>query len=211
MSTRARSTPGSRPTVASIPSVAYLKAANRFLGLSLAAAERDEDDEGARAEEEPETAAEDEPEEEPKERKGKKAKKGKVNEPCADEEDGDGDEDRAAEEEDDDEDKEDDKKKGAAKARAAERARWAAVLSSEEAKGRVALACLLLADTDMTEDKIRSALLAAPTEGRQGLAARMATVPRPDVGSGPASGTQPDATSARVAEMKKAYDLALGR
>lgn len=161
----------------------YARLASRFAHLALGAKED-----------------EDETEEEKKAREDKECKRAKEEE-----------EKKAKEEEEarranaDEEDGDDEKTK---KARTSERSRWAAVLSSAEAKGRVPLACSLLADTDMNADAIRSALLASPVEGRQGLAARMAAVPRPDVGSGSAATPQP---GNRVAEMKSAYDMAVGR
>jgi hypothetical protein len=49
-----------------------------------------------------------------------------------------------------------------ARARAGERARWADVLTSREAAGRLALACSLLADTSESAVKIRAVLHTAP-------------------------------------------------
>lgn len=203
----------------------YAGLASRFAHLALGAKAEDEEEERAEGETEEgddEEAREEEPaEEEKKGKKGKKAKKSKSE--GTDEKDGDGDD----EDEDDDgdaarardagDDEGDGKKalcmiKAYKEGRAFERARWGAVLSSAAAHGRVPLACSLLADTKMSAEKVCAALAASPTESRQGLAARMAAVPRPDVGSSAPTGAQPDVTTpkGRAAEMRKAYDKALG-
>lgn len=101
----------------------------------------------------------------------------------------------------------------AARARAAERSRWASVLSSAEAKGRVPLACSLLADTDMPPDKIRETLGASLAESSlraPSLYERMATVPRPDVGSGPSMRDIAGTPAGSAASIVRAYDKALG-
>lgn len=179
----------------------YARLASRFAHLALGAKEEDEEEKDERAEEDEEER------EEKDEKKGKKAKKGK--ERCSDDEDMD---DRDAEEDEDDEEAEEDEKerKAAAQATAAERERWASVLASSDAKGRVALACSLLAETDMPAEKIRAALLASPVEGRQGLAARMAAQPRIDVGSAPSGAPVPNSPSAQAALIVGAYNKATG-
>lgn len=196
----------------------YLRAASRFLHLALGAKAEDEEEERERAEDESEdeeeAREEREDEEGEKGKKGKKAKKGKA--PCseeneeearADEEDGDGDED---EDENEEEERKNDRK-AASEARAGERARWAAVMSSKVAAGRIPLACSLLTDTDMNAEKICAALAASPTESRQGLAARMAAIPRPDVGaSAPVGAPDPTTPKGRAAAMMAAYAKARG-
>lgn len=194
----------------------YLKAASRFLGLAAGA--EDEADAAAAAASAatgaPGASESDEEDEEDEEEGGKKKGKNKGGKDCPaaeDDEDSDDEESRAAEDDEDEEDEKDEKKKAAAQARAAERARWAAVLSSDEAKGRASLACSLLADTNMGPDKIRAALLTSPVEARQGLAARMAAVPRTDIGSAPAAtGPDPTTPKGRAAVLMAAYDKATG-
>ena len=122
---------------------------------------------------------------------------------------------RASEEEDGEDEGEDDEKarKAGSKARASERKRWNDVLASAPAKGRVALACSLLADTGMSAEKICGLLTASPTEARHGLAARMAGIQRPDIGStasaGPAA-MAPNSPRAQADAMTRAYHKALG-
>jgi hypothetical protein len=192
----------------------YLKAASRFLGLAAGAEEEEVTAASAAAGTTTDARASEDEDGEKDEKKGKKAKKGGKD--CPDAEDDSDDEEASAAEDDEDEDEDDEKdekKKASAQARAAERARWAAVLSSDEAKGRSPLACSLLADTDMPEDKIRSALLASPAHGEpaKGLAARMASVPRVDIGSAPAAtGHDPSTPKGRATVMMAAYDKATG-
>lgn len=191
----------------------YAALVNRFSHLAANAAEDDEEEKKHREEEAAARRAREEgPEEEDEEEAGisedeRSARRGRNEKrrAKADKKDGDGDD-------EDDEDDDSPEAKAVARGRKAERARWGAVLASAEAKGRVPLACSLLADTGMSAEKIRAALLASPTEARQGLAARMAQVSRVDIGSGPAA-TVPDPRTpqGRVAAMQAAYDKALGR
>jgi hypothetical protein len=66
-------------------------------------------------------------------------------------------------------------------ATAAANARWAAVLASAEADGRLALATNLLGTTSMSAEQIAAALAAAPKAGAGGLSARMADVNNPAI------------------------------
>lgn len=191
----------------------YARLASRFAHLALGAKEEDEEEEDRpRAEDEADDDEDGAPENE-----GKKAKKMKRAE---DEEDEDEDEpkDRADEEDGDGEENAKRKKalcivKAHAEGRAFERARWSAVMSSKAAAGRLPLACSLLTDTRMSAEKVCAALLASPTEARQGLAARMAAVPRPDVGAHVPGADAPDPSTpnGRAAIMRGAYDKATGR
>jgi hypothetical protein len=76
------------------------------------------------------------------------------------------------------------------KAPAAERARWSEVFASTEATGRVALACTLLADTDMNAATVVKALASTPVAEarRASLASRHAAEPVPTPAPG---GAQP--------------------
>lgn len=68
---------------------------------------------------------------------------------------------------------------------AAERARIGAILGSDEAKGREALANHLATKTDMTVDAAKAALAASPKEAKTGgLGAAMATIENPAIGAG---------------------------
>jgi hypothetical protein len=187
----------------------YLKLANRFAHLALGAKAQDDDEEDEDKKKKDPDAAANKDEKKDDAQDGKKSRGAKA----ARAEDDEDDEDEEADDEADDED-EDEKKKGerkaAASARASERARWAAVMSSSEAKGRVALACSLLADTGMSADKIRAALLASPAEARSGLSARMEAVPRPDIGSAPSAKPATNSPTAQAEAIVAAYNKAVG-
>lgn len=185
----------------------YARLASRFAHLALGAKEEeDEEDKEAST-----SAAEDDEDEDDGEEEASDGKKGKrAKKDCPDTD--------AAEDDDDDEDEKDEKeRKAKASATAAERDRWCIVMSSPEARGRVPLACSLLADTDMTAEKVCAALRNSPAElpvRVKGLAARMAEVPRPDVGSGAGASAAAAAAAgtpqARAAEIVAAYKKAGG-
>lgn len=193
----------------------YQRLANRF--THLAANASDEDEEARRAEEEERTRkareeGDDEEDEEEEgvsedEREARRARNERRRAKAAEDEPGD-------EDGDDDDDEDDEKaRKAAARARASERARWADVFASPAAKGRVPLACSLLSETGMSAEKICAVLGASPAESRQGLAARMASVQRPDVGS--TTSRAPDALAVdspkgQAAQLMRAYDKAIG-
>lgn len=192
----------------------YARLASRFAHLALGAAAEEEECEDDKDEDTRAEGDKDKKDDEPKSGKksGKKAGKKSGKAAGADEEEED-DESASAEEEDDDEEEDEkkrDRKACASAARASERDRWTAVMSSAEAKGRVPLACSLLADTDMSAEKIRGALTASPTESRQGLSARMAAVPRPDVGSPPPERPDPRSPSGQASSIVAAYKKASG-
>lgn len=190
----------------------YAGLADRYAALASRAEEDEEEDGEEEAAEEREEERAEEPEEERRGKKGRKAKKARSKK--ADEED---DDEEASEEEDDEEatEEEDDEEASAfavAKAaRTTERKRWAAVMSSPEAKGRIPLACSLLTDTNMSAGKICAALAVSPAESRQGLSARMAAVPRPDIGSAPSKKPDPQSHEAQAADIVAAYNKAVGR
>jgi hypothetical protein len=80
----------------------------------------------------------------------------------------------------------------ATRARAAERERWAAVLSSREARGRVPLACTLLADSNASAYRIRVALATSTAE------------------SSP-KGSRERTPKNRAAELMRVYNMVIGR
>ncbi len=95
--------------------------------------------------------------------------------------------------------------------RAPENARWAAVMSSVDAKDRLPLACSLLAGSEMSAEKIQAMLAASPAErGRAGggLYSLMAQVPRPDIGCGPGHSAVAGTPLTTAARMRAAYDKA---
>lgn len=101
-------------------------------------------------------------------------------------EDGDGDKDEKAEDDEEDE--------AEAKGRKAERARWAKVFGNKAALGRVAAACTMLADTDMSAKQVLTVLSTIPADvpaARASLGDRMASVTVPNVGAG--DGAKPQA------------------
>jgi hypothetical protein len=106
-------------------------------------------------------------------------------------------------EEDDDNQDDDDKAKGAK----AERARWAKVLKSPAAgHGRIAAACEMLSNTDMSSQAVIATLGALPAGGAaSGLRDRMAGVSRPDVGGSgsQAPGNKSAALAAQIVEAGK--------
>lgn len=117
----------------------------------------------------------------------------------------------------DDQDKEEKLKKaksaGHAEGIAAERDRWAGVLASDEAKGRVVAACGMLADTDMTAESIKKALAVIPQEAitaaapRTTLAARHPNptpAPAVDGGAKTEAGTPTDFASRVSAAVEAA-------
>lgn len=84
----------------------------------------------------------------------------------------------------------DDKEKEAAavaRGASAERTRWVGVMSAPETAGRLATACTLLADTELSATQIVGVLKTTPIAKAGGLAARMAAddavrAPAPDAG-----------------------------
>lgn len=105
----------------------------------------------------------------------------------------------------------------AAEARAAERARFAAVQASEDYAGREALASHLLNTTDMTAEQISAALKASPAPasraGDPGFNGKMDASPNPDLtastsGSGPE--TQADADAEVIAANAEAAKSVAG-
>ena len=160
---------------------------------SAATAEEDEDDKKAEEDEDDKSASEDD--EKPAE--NKKAKKVKAED------------DEAAAEDDEDDKVEGDDDDKEASATAAERTRWATVMSSKvAAEGRVATACNLLSTTDMSARAIISTLAtitvaAAPTRGA-GLYAAMGGVKDPKLGAGvpptksAGPATTPEAMAAQI-------------
>lgn len=88
-----------------------------------------------------------------------------------------------------------------------ERERIAAILGSEEAKGRDALASHFALKTDMTADVARAALAVAPKAQDNPLAAAMAGIGNPDVKPDAANG---DDTADAVASILNAAKLVKG-
>jgi hypothetical protein len=146
-----------------------------------------------------------------KARKAKKAKAEDDDDDTTDQvdaEDGDDDQDdkpaskKSAKAEDDEDDKE-----TAKAARTAERSRWATVMGSRAAAGRVASACSMLANSSMSASAIITTLKTLPAQsGRTGLADRMASAPIPSVGADAGGGAESKPTLAAqiVAAAKKA-------
>lgn len=83
---------------------------------------------------------------------------------------------------------------------AADRARTAAIMASDEAQGRTELAQHLANTTDMTAEDVRAALAkapkAAPAAPANPLAAAMGNVANPKVGAGPSDEDGDDETKA---------------
>lgn len=99
---------------------------------------------------------------------------------------------------------------GQAAGRKAERARFAAILNCEEAKGRGTLALQIASETELEPDQAKKLLAAAPLENNgtaNPLAAAMAGVPNPNVGAGAGGDTD---EAAEAAKTVAAYRAAMG-
>lgn len=100
---------------------------------------------------------------------------------------------------------------GSADGRKLERARFAAILNCEEAKGRGALAVSIAGTTELEADQAKAILAAAPVENQGAanpLAGAMAGVPNPAVGAG--GGAELDEVG-EVAAIVAAGNRARGR
>jgi signal peptide peptidase SppA len=103
------------------------------------------------------------------------------------------------------------KESGVGEGRKLERARWAAILGCDEAKGRGNLALTIAGESDMDVEGARKILAAAPvqteTKGSP-LAGAMALVPNPKVGAD--GGDDADDAAAEARKTVAAYKAAQG-
>ncbi len=96
----------------------------------------------------------------------------------------------------------------AAEAKAAERARIGAILGCDEAQGREALARTIALETDSDAGAARKLLAAAPKAApaaQNPLAAAMAGLPNPNVGTGTSAGSGEEDVSAAVRQTVALY------
>lgn len=85
----------------------------------------------------------------------------------------------------------------------AERERWSAVMAAPETAGRLATACTLLADTELSATQVIGVLKTTPEAKVEGslarrMAAAAATIPAPDAGGKEVKATDPKGIAALI-------------